>query len=400
MTTPLEKLLESARTHLYPNYRQPDLVMSHGEGVYVWDTSGKRYLDMYAGIAVNVLGHAHPAIVSALQEQAARLGHMSNYFYNEPNIELAERLCRLTGMQRVLFGNSGTEANEAMLKLARHHFYSAGQVERYRVIAFENSFHGRTLGALALTGQDKYREGFGPLPGVSHVPFGDLAAVERTMGPDVAAVIVETVQGEGGVVPASAGFLEGLRKLTEAQGALLLIDEIQTGVARTGRFLGIHHYPRVRPDALSMAKALAGGVPIGAMLCTEKLAGALPPGSHGSTFGGNPLASRVALSVLDVVEKRDLAGHSARVGAYLGERLAALTRYPAVTGARGQGLLQALELSETVDARTVVTDLREAGVLVTVAGGRALRFSPPLIITQEQVDEGVGIVAEVVGRLT
>lgn len=400
MTTPLEKLLESARAHLYPNYRQPDLVMSHGAGVYVWDTSGKRYLDMYAGIAVNVLGHAHPAIVSALQEQAARLSHMSNYFYNEPNIELAERLCRLTGMQRVLFGNSGTEANEAMLKLARHYFYAAGQVDRYRLIAFEGSFHGRTLGALALTGQDKYREGFGPLPGVTHVPFGDLAAVERAMGSDVAGVIVETVQGEGGVVPAPQGFLEGLRKLTEDQGALLLIDEIQTGVGRTGRFLGIDHYPGVRPDALSMAKALAGGVPIGAMLCTEKLAGALPPGSHGSTFGGNPLASRVALSVLDVVERTDLVAHADSVGAYLGERLQALTRHPAVSAARGQGLLRALELREGIDARTVVTDLREAGVLVTVAGGRALRFSPPLIITREQVDEGVAVVEQIVGRLT
>ena len=400
MTTHLEKLLESARAHLYPNYRQPDLVMSRGEGVYVWDTSGKRYLDMYAGIAVNVLGHAHPSIVSALQEQAARLGHMSNYFYSEPNIELAERLCRLTGMQRVLFSNSGTEANEAMLKLVRHHFFVTGQVDRYRIIAFEGSFHGRTLGALALTGQDKYREGFGPLPGVTHVPFGDLAAVERAMGPDVAGVIVETVQGEGGVLPAPEGFLEGLRRLTEQHGALLMIDEIQTGVGRTGRFLGIHHYPTVQPDALSMAKALAGGVPIGAMLCTEKLVGALPPGSHGSTFAGNPLASRVALAVLDVVEREDLGGRAASVGAYLGERLQSLTRYPAVTGTRGQGLLRALELSENVDARTVVTDLREAGVLVTVAGGRALRFSPPLIITREQVDEGVAIVEQVVGRLT
>ena len=265
MTTHLDKLLESARAHLYPNYRQPDLVMSHGEGVYVWDTSGKRYLDLYAGIAVNVLGHAHPSIVSALAAQASRLGHMSNYFYNQPNIELAERLCRLTGMQRALFGNSGTEANEAMLKLVRHHFFMAGQVDRYRIIAFAGSFHGRTLGALALTGQDKYREGFGPLPGVTHVPFGDLAAVERAMGPDVAGVIVETVQGEGGVLPAPTGFLEGLRQLTEAHGALLMVDEIQTGVGRTGKFLGLHH-STIQADAISMAKALAGGVPIGAML--------------------------------------------------------------------------------------------------------------------------------------
>ena len=398
MTTHLDKLLESARAHLYPNYRQPDLVMSHGEGVYVWDTSGKRYLDLYAGIAVNVLGHAHPSIVSALTAQAGRLGHMSNYFYNQPNIELAERLCRLTGMQRVLFGNSGTEANEAMLKLVRHHFFMAGQVDRYRIIAFAGSFHGRTLGALALTGQDKYREGFGPLPGVTHVPFGDLAAVERAMGPDVAGVIVETVQGEGGVLPAPTGFLEGLRQLTEAHGALLMVDEIQTGVGRTGKFLGLHH-STIQADAISMAKALAGGVPIGAMLCSEKLAQALPPGSHGSTFGGNPLASAVALAVLDEVERRDLVGHSARVGAYLGERLEGLMRYPAVTGARGQGLLRALELGEGVDARGVVADLREAGVLVTLAGARALRFSPPLIISQEQVDEGVAIVEQVVGKL-
>lgn len=383
------ELVALAQRHLYPNYRQPDLIMDRGEGVYVWDTSGKRYLDLYAGIAVNILGHAHPRIVAALGEQAKRLCHMSNYFYNQPNIELAARLCELTGMQRVLFGNSGTEANEAMLKLARSHFYEAGQRERYRIIAFEGSFHGRTLGSLALTGQQKYRQGFGPLPGVTHVPFGDLAAVEQQMGPDVAGVIVETVQGEGGVLPAPSGFLEGLRELTQRHGCLLMIDEIQTGVGRTGRFLGIHHYD-VQPDAISMAKALGGGVPIGAMLCREELAGALPPGSHGSTFGGNPLASSVALAVLDEVEARGLVAHSAQVGEYLHERLDQFrAQYKAVVGARGQGLLQALVLDDSVDARGVVTQLRDAGVLVTVAGGQALRFSPPLIITKEQLDEGL-----------
>src|SRR5690606_25480063 len=377
------------------SYRQRDLIMDHGQGVYVWDTTGKRYLDLYAGIAVSILGHGHPRIVAALSEQAKRLCHMSNYFYNQPNIELAARLCELTGMQRVLFGNSGTEANEAMLKLARSHFYEAGERERYRIIAFENSFHGRTLGSLALTGQQKYRQGFGPLPGVTHVPFGDLAAVEREMGPDVAGVIVETVQGEGGVLPAPPGFLEGLRELTQRHGALLMIDEIQTGVGRTGRFLGIHHH-KVQPDAISMAKALGGGVPIGAMLCREELAGALPPGSHGSTFGGNPLASSVGLAVLAEVEAQGLVAHAATLGAYLHERLSDLqARLPSVVAARGQGLLQALVLADSIDARSVVTELREAGVLVTVAGAQALRISPPLIITKEQLDEGLAILQAV-----
>jgi len=389
------ELIALAKRHLYPNYRQRDLIMDHGQGVYVWDTTGKRYLDLYAGIAVSILGHGHPRIVAALSEQAKRLCHMSNYFYNQPNIELAARLCELTGMQRVLFGNSGTEANEAMLKLARSHFYEAGERERYRIIAFENSFHGRTLGSLALTGQQKYRQGFGPLPGVTHVPFGDLAAVEREMGPDVAGVIVETVQGEGGVLPAPPGFLEGLRELTQRHGALLMIDEIQTGVGRTGRFLGIHHH-KVQPDAISMAKALGGGVPIGAMLCREELAGALPPGSHGSTFGGNPLASSVGLAVLAEVEAQGLVAHAATLGAYLHERLSDLqARLPSVVAARGQGLLQALVLADSIDARSVVTELREAGVLVTVAGAQALRISPPLIITKEQLDEGLAILQAV-----
>ncbi len=374
--------------------------MDRGQGAVMWDTTGKRYLDFYAGIAVSALGHAHPRIVEALQQQAGRLCHISNYFYNQPNIELAERLCALTGLDRVLFANSGTEANEAMLKLARSHFYQAGQEERYRIIAFDGSFHGRTLGALALTGQQKYRHGFGPLPGVSHVPYGDLTAVANAMGPDVAGVIVETVQGEGGVLPAPKGFLEGLRELTEKAGCLLLIDEIQTGVGRTGRFSGIHH-TSVVPDAISMAKGLAGGVPIGAMLCRETLAGALPPGSHGSTFGGNPLASSVALAVLGELEKGDLVARTEVLGRYLAERLSEIVqRCPKARSSRGQGLLQALVLDDSVDARAVVTQLREAGVLLTVAGGQALRFSPPLIVTRDQLAEGLQVVEAVVGGLS
>ena len=295
-----DELVHSAQQHLYPNYRQPPLIMDHGQGCELRDKSGKRYLDLYAGIAVSTLGHAHPKLVQAIAEQAGKLLHTSNYFYNEPNVRLAEKLCALSKMGRAFFCSSGAEANEAMLKLARRHFHAQGETDRYRVIAFKSSFHGRTMGALAVTGQDKYRDGFGPLPGVTHVAYGDAAAVRAAMGPDVAAILVEPVQGEGGVVPAPDGFLAELRGIADERDALLLLDEVQTGIGRTGRFLACEH-AGVKPDAVALAKALGGGVPIGAMLCREKLSGALPPGSHGSTFGGNPLASAAALCVLETI---------------------------------------------------------------------------------------------------
>ena len=400
MVAPVSELLAAAEKSLYPNYRQPPLVLSRGQGCYVWDTSGKRYLDLYAGIAVSTLGHAHPKLVAALSAQAAQLCHVSNYFYNERNIELAEKLVRATGMDRVFFCNSGTEANEAMLKLARRHFFASGQPERLRVIAFENSFHGRTLGALAMTGQAKYRDGFGPLPGVTHVPYGDAAAVRRVMGPDVAAIIVEAVQGEGGVLPAPLGFLAELRAIADEFGALLLADEVQTGIGRTGRFLAFEH-DGVRADALALAKALGGGVPIGAMLCQEKLSQALPAGSHGSTFGGNPLASAAALAVLDTLEAEGLIEAAARTGAHLSERLSELAsrRSAQVELARGRGLLQALVLRDGIDARAVLTGVREAGALLTIAGGQALRFTPPLIVTRAEIDEGVDILDRVLEGL-
>ncbi len=396
MTESQAALVESAQQYLYPNYRQPPLVLEHGRGCELWDKSGKRYLDMYAGIAVSTLGHAHPRLVHAIAEQAGRLLHVSNYFFNEPNVRLAERLCGLTGMDRAFFCNSGAEANEAMLKLARRHFHAQGQVERFRVVAFDNSFHGRTMGALAATGQTKYRDGFGPLPGVTHVPYGDLDAVRAAMGADVAGILVEAVQGEGGVLPAPEGFLAGLRAIADEHGALLLADEVQTGVGRTGRFLAFEH-DGVRPDAVALAKALGGGVPIGAMLCAHKLADALPPGSHGSTFGGNPLASAAALAVLDVMEEDQLVKRAAERGELLAARLRALAdRHRDIAEcARGRGLLQALVLREGVDARALMEDLRDAGLLITVAGGRALRFSPPLVVEPAQLEEAVAILDKV-----
>jgi acetylornithine/N-succinyldiaminopimelate aminotransferase len=324
--------------------------------------------------------------------------HVSNYFYNEPNVLLAERLCQVTGMDRAFFCNSGTEANEALLKLARRHFFAKGQPDRLRIIAFDNAFHGRTLGALAATGTPKYREGFGPLPGVTHVPYGDVARVRQEMGPDVAAILVESIQGEGGVLPAPPGFLQELRDIVDEAGALLLADEIQTGIGRTGKFLGFEQYG-VQADALSLAKGLAGGVPIGAMLCKKELAEALPPGSHGSTFGGSPLASAAALAVLETIEKENLLQAVQARGAQLAERLLQLgKKYPKlVATSRGTGLLQALVLKDDVDARGVMSQLQDAGVLVTIAGGQGLRFTPPLTITSAELDGALDVLDKVLG---
>ena len=386
------ELVSAGQTYLYPNYRQPPFVFVRGEGAQLFDGSGKRYLDLYAGIAVSTLGHAHPKLSAAIAAQAGKLLHVSNYFYNEPNVRLAEKLCRLTGMDRAFFCNSGTEAIEATLKLARRHFHARGQTERQRIIAFRNSFHGRTLGALAATGQDKYKDGFGPLPGVTHVTFGDSEAVRAAMGPDVAGILVEPVQGEGGVLPAPPGFLRDLRNLCDAHSALLLADEVQTGIGRTGKFLAFQH-EGVEPDAVALAKALGGGVPIGAMVCKKFLEEALPPGSHGSTFGGNPLASAAALAVLDVLESDGLMAQVKQRGEELSALLAkTAAKFPKlVECARGRGLLQALVLREGVDARKVMSVLQEAGVLLTIAGGQALRFSPPLIISRAELEEGVTV---------
>jgi acetylornithine/N-succinyldiaminopimelate aminotransferase len=403
-TTDQAELLALAQRHLYPNYRPAPCVFVRGRGCEVWDAAGKRYLDLCAGVAVSVLGHGHPRLAKALADQASRLVHMSNYFYNEPNVRLAAELCRRTGMDRIFFCNSGTEAIEALLKLARHHFFGLGQTERFRVIAFEEAFHGRTLGALSLTGRAKYREGFGPFTegGVTHVPYGDVAAVKKVMGPDVAAIIVEPVQGEGGVVLPPAGFLRELRALCDQEGALLLVDEVQTGVGRTGKFLGLEH-EGVRADAIAMAKGLGGGIPIGAMLCRESLAGALPPGTHGSTYGGNALASVSALAVLATLDEERLVEGAKSKGEHLGRALSSLAaRFPdLVEPERGRGLLRALPLKQApgIDPREVLGKARDAGVLLTIAGDRALRFSPPLVVTEAELDEGVSRLSEVLAQV-
>jgi acetylornithine/N-succinyldiaminopimelate aminotransferase len=395
-----QDLLAAADTHLYQNYGPRSVVLERGEGSLVWDSEGRKYIDLYAGIAVSALGHAHPALTRAICEQAGKLLHQTNYFLTVPNVRLAERLCELTGMQRAFFCNSGTEANEAALKLVRRHFYDLGQTERYRVIAFDNAFHGRTLGALSVTGQAKYKEGFGPVGGVTHVPFGDLEATKRAMGPDVAAIITEPIQAEGGLFVAPPGFLAGLRRLCTESGAFLILDEIQTGMGRTGTFLysqGID----VRPDVVTMAKALGGGVPIGAMLCQGALAAALPPGSHGTTFGGNPLASAAALATLSVIEAEGLVERSKQLGRHLQERLDAIVLgRSAAAERRGLGLLQGLVLKDGISPKDPLTRLRDAGVLVTLAGGNVLRFTPALNIASDVLDEGLDVTDRVLGEFS
>ena len=389
-------MLDLAQKCLYPNYQQPPFVLCRGQGSKLWDMQGREYLDLCAGIAVTSLGHAHPRLVQAIALQAAQLMHVSNYFYNEPNVMLATRLTEISGYARAFFCNSGTEAIEMSLKLARRHFTAKSDPNRFRIIAFENSFHGRTLGALAATGQMKYRDGFGPLGGVTHVPFGDVDAVRAHMTSDVAGILFEPIQGEGGVLPAPAGFVTSLRKLADDAGALLIADEIQTGVGRTGSFLASSH-GGVVPDIVALAKGLGGGFPIGAVLTTEPLAASMPPGSHGTTFGGNALASRAALTVLDVLIEENLMGAARENGVLLGRLLEDLRRqFPQhIAQIRGMGLLWAIELDPRLDVAQVLAQSQNAGLLLTRAGTGAIRISPALTILPAELEEGVHRLGEV-----
>jgi acetylornithine/N-succinyldiaminopimelate aminotransferase len=384
------ELVALARKRLYPNNRPAPIVFVRGRGCELFDADGRRWLDLCAGVAVCSVGHGHPTLAKAIADQAAALMHVSNYFLNEPNIRLADELCRRTGFARVFVCNSGAEANEALLKLARHHHYLRGDKDRVRVVAFENAFHGRTLGALSMTGTPKYREGFGPLGPVTHVPYGDAEAVERAMGPDVCAIIVEPVQGEGGVVTAPQGFLAALRAIATAHGALFLVDEVQTGIGRLGRFLGSDG-SGAHADAVALAKGLGGGFPLGAMLTTEDVAGALPPGSHGTTFGGNALACAAGLGVLRVIDEERLVDAARTKGEALGSMLRQTARdLPEVfEGARGEGLLWGLVLKPGLAARDLLPRVQQAGVLLTASGERVLRFSPPLVVSLAELEEGV-----------
>lgn len=394
------ELLEQAKTYLYGNYRPAPFVLTRGKGCEVWDVEGKRYLDMAAGVAVCSVGHAHPRYVAAVAEQVAKLGHVSNWFYNDENVLLAKELCEKSGLSRALFGNSGAEANEALFKLARRYAFDKGETKRTRLLAFHQAFHGRTMGALSLTGTPKYREGFGEVAGVTHVAYGDLAAVEATLNDEFCAVVVEPVQGEGGVLPAPDGFLRGVRAACDEVGALFLVDEVQTGIGRTGKWFGFEH-AGVRPDAIALAKGLGGGFPIGAILTTEALAGVLAPGTHGSTYGGNPLACAAARAVIAIVEGENLVEGAAKKGAHLARKLEQLVaELPEICELeRGQGLLRGLVLKPGKVARDVVAKAALSGLLLTGAGDRVLRFVPPLVVTEAELDEAVAMLRDVLVSL-
>jgi predicted acetylornithine/succinylornithine family transaminase len=397
--TKTDQLIETAKRVQLGNYKPGPLVLSEGRGVRVRDVDGRAYLDLSAGLAVTSVGHGHPKLAKAIAEQAARLMHVSNLWYNDRAIELAEKLTQRTGFERVFFCNSGTEANEALLKLARHYHFGAGHPERVGLVSTLGSFHGRTMGALTLTGQIKYHEGMGPLVGgVTHVPYGDLAAMRAAVNDSTAAILVEPIQAEGGLFVPDPGYLPGLRALCDETGALLLFDEVQTGCGRTGTYLGAEA-DGVLPDACSLAKGIAGGFPLGAILVREKLAGALPPGTHASTFGGNALACAAALSVLSIFDEERVLENVLARGKELSAACARIVqRVPKVAVAvRGRGLLQGIVLAAPVSPPQALVKLREQGVLATLAGGNVLRICPALNITQAELEEGmVGVASGLV----
>lgn len=381
---------------LVGNYRPQPISLVRGQGCRVEDADGKRYLDLMGGIATTVLGHCHPALVRALKEQTGRIWHVSNLYNSEPQIALAERLVRHSFADRVFFCNSGAEANEAALKLARR-WHRDRDDDRFEIVAFEGGFHGRTLFTVSATGTPGYWKGFEPLvPGIHHAPYGDLEATEKLLSPQTAAILVEPLLGEGGVRLAPDGFLRGLRELADRNGCLLVFDEVQTGMGRTGTLFA-HEQHGAIPDIMTLAKALGGGIPIGATCATEKVAGALTPGTHGSTFGGNPLAAACASAVLDVLIEEGVLEHGRRMGQYLGDALDKLARRlgsKRVRETRGVGLLRALEL--TSPAAPVVERCREGGVLVITAGETVLRLAPPLVIEQSELQEGVDLIEKAI----
>ena len=367
-------------------YGRPKTVLTRGEGCHVWDADGRRYLDLLAGIAVNALGHGHPAVVGAVCRQAASLIHVSNFFASVPQIELAERLLAVAEAPQgslVFFANSGTEAVEAAIKLSR-------RTGRSALVAAEDAFHGRTTGALALTHKQAYREPFAPLiPSVTHVPLNDEAALRAAVSTDVAALFLEPLQGEAGVVAADPAYLQLARELTTATGTLLIIDEIQTGVGRTGTWFAFQQAGIV-PDAITIAKGLGAGVPIGALMTFGPgVSGLLTAGQHGTTFGGNPLAAAAGLAVLETIESDKLLAHATAVGNHLVDSVAAL-RHPLIAGVRGAGLLRAIQLSAEV--ATVVADRAlAAGFIINAPTPAVLRLAPPLVITTTQLDSFVAV---------
>lgn len=390
------KIFAEDKASYVPVFQRYKVVLDHGKGAEVWDIDGKKYLDFLGGIAVNVLGHDDPRLVDAITKQAHKMLHCSNLYYTQPQADAAEKLVKLSGLGKAFFGNSGAEANEGAIKIARK-WATAQDPEKVQIITAWMSFHGRTYATLTATGQPHYQEGLGPVPGgFDYVHYNDLEELEKMMSEKTCAVMLETIQGEGGVYTPAPGYLEGVRKLCDKYHALLILDEIQAGIGRSGKFFAYQKYG-VKPDIVTLAKGLAGGVPIGAFVVTDEVANAFGPGDHGTTFGGNPLACAAANVILDTIPQPEFLQHVEETGAYFKAGLERLAKkYPAlVKDVRGTGLILGMEL--TIPGTPIVNQALEKGFILNCTVGKVLRFIPPLIVTNEQVDAVLGVLDELLG---
>ncbi len=393
-----DTIMRTADRVIAATYKRFPVVMERGQGCTLWDTQGRRYTDFVAGIAVCNLGHAHPRIADAVARQAGRLVHVSNLYYTIPQTELARMLVEHSFADRVFFGNSGAEANEAAIKLARKYFKDDGQPERFRIVCMEKSFHGRTMATLSATGQDKIKQGFDPvLEGFSFVPFNDIDALESAIDDRTCAVMLEPIQGEGGVRCPGPDYLQKVRRLCDQRGVLMILDEIQTGMGRTGTLFAHVQYG-VTPDIMTLAKALANGLPIGAMLATERVAAAFGIGAHASTFGGTPLVTAAALETLKIMDEEGIVDRARDTGTYFKDALKQLKlRHRRIAEVRGRGLLLGIQLNGPADR--LVPVLMEKGFLVNCVQGDTLRFVPPLIIQRDEIDALIQVLDEVLNKI-
>jgi acetylornithine/N-succinyldiaminopimelate aminotransferase len=393
-----EEVIQREKQFLLQTYNRYPLVIEWGKGVFLFDLDGKKYLDFVAGLGVNALGHAHPRIVKTIRQQAARAIHLSNLYYNEYQGRLAEKLCTLSGLQRAFFSNSGTEAIEGCIKLARLAGHRVGGIAKSQLIALEGSYHGRSFGSMSVTGQDKYRKGFEPLlEDVKFVPRNDVEALRAAVNDNTCAIVLEPIFGEGGIYECSVEFLQECRTLADRHRAALIFDEIQCGLGRTGTFFAFQTFG-VSPDIVAIAKPIAAGIPLGAFLAKEEFASAISAGQHGSTFGGGPLSCRVALEFLAIIEEDNLLAHVNQVGGYLQQQLKALADgFSVVREVRGRGLIQGLQLD--APARPIVEQALAEGVLFNSTQDTVLRFLPPFLLQEKHIDKGVRVLKKLLRKL-
>ncbi|MBF0591038.1 MAG: acetylornithine transaminase [Nitrospirae bacterium] len=397
----IKKVLDESQQYIMETYKRFPVIFIKGRGMRLWSVEGKEYLDFLAGVAVNVLGHCHPKVVVAIQKQAQRLIHISNFYHNEYQIKLAKQLVKNSFVGKVFFSNSGAEANEAAIKLLRRHCNQQGSGERYEIITALNSFHGRTMACISATGQARFQQGFEPLlPGFRHVPFNDMEELKKATTDKTAAVMLEPIQGEGGVKVPSEGYFKEVREHCDKNGLILILDEVQTGIGRTGKLFAYEHFD-IEPDIMTLAKGLGGGFPIGATIARDEIAKAFEPGSHASTFGGNPLACATALAVLETVtEDGIILSECQRMGTILKNSLLGLKeQFPnIIVDVRGMGLLLGMEL--TRECSQVVQACFERGILINCTAQNTLRFCPPMVVKEEDIERLISVLHEILTRLS